>query len=152
MIVGIGVDVVDLARFERALARTPKLRDRLFSAIEQAPNGRMLHLRSLAGRFAAKEAFMKALGESTGVQWHDMQIVADDKGSPSFALSGAAAQLADSKGIAHVHLSMSHDAGVAVAYVVAESGHFGQDGSPLRPRPSEMTTVAGSDGADVEAS
>ena len=127
MIIGIGVDVVDLARFERALSRTPKLRDRLFSALEQSPNGRMLHLRSLAGRFAAKEALMKALGESTGVQWHDMQVVADGHGNPSLALSGAAAQLAESKGIACVHLSMSHDAGVAIAYVVAESAHSGAE-------------------------
>ena len=121
MIVGIGVDVVDLARFERALSRTPALRDRLFSAAEQSPKGRMLPLRSLAGRFAAKEAFMKALGESTGVQWHDMQVLADEHGNPSLSLTGAAQSLAVDKGIAHVHLSMSHDAGVAIAYVVAES-------------------------------
>ncbi|CAN5338843.1 holo-ACP synthase [soil metagenome] len=121
MIIGIGVDVVDLARFERALERTPKLRDRLFAEREQRPGGRVLHLRSLAGRFAAKEAFMKALGESTGVQWHDMQVVADSHGNPSLELSGAARSLAEVRGITRVHLSMSHDAGVAVAYVVAEA-------------------------------
>ena len=145
-IAGIGVDVVDLARFERALERTPKLRDRLFSALEQTPKGRMLHLRSLAGRFAAKEALMKALGESTGVQWHDMQVVADDHGNPSFALSGAALALADARAVTHVHLSMSHDAGVAIAYVVletsvTESHQIGQKGSSLKGDPSDSVLL-----------
>jgi holo-[acyl-carrier protein] synthase len=137
-IVGIGVDIVDLARFERALSRTPALRDRLFAAIEQSPKGRTLHLRSLAGRFAAKEALMKALGESTGVTWHDMQVVADDHGNPSLALYGAAKELADARGVTSVHLSMSHDAGVAIAYVIAESHHFGQIAPPLQGEGSEM--------------
>jgi len=117
MIVGIGVDVVDLARFERALDRTPALKPRLFADAES--EGRPL--RSLAGRFAAKEALIKALGVSTGVQWHDMQVVADSHGNPSLVLSGAAKKLADERGVAHVHLSMSHDAGIAIAYVVIES-------------------------------
>ena len=121
MIVGIGVDVVDLARFERALDRTPSLRARLFADEELVSGERVLSLRSLAGRFAAKEAFMKALGESTGVQWHDMQVVSDGHGNPSLELEGAAKELAAAKGIEHVHLSMSHDGGVAIAYVVAES-------------------------------
>jgi holo-[acyl-carrier protein] synthase len=120
-IVGIGVDVVDLARFERALSRTPRLRTRLFAHRELTNDGRDRPLRSLAGRFAAKEAFMKALGESTGVQWHDMQVVSDRHGNPSLELEGAAKHLAAAKGIEHVHLSMSHDGGVAIAYVVAES-------------------------------
>jgi holo-[acyl-carrier protein] synthase len=120
-IVGIGVDIVDLARFERALSRTPALRDRLFTTLEQSPKGRMLPLRSLAGRFAAKEAFMKALGESTGVQWHHMEVLADVHGNPSLTVNGAAKELADARGIATIHLSMSHDAGIAIAYVVAES-------------------------------
>ncbi len=120
-VVGIGVDIVDLKRFERALARTPALRDRLFTAQEQRPGGRELSLRSLGGRFAAKEALMKALGESTGIRWHDMQVVADEHGSPSLQLSGAAQRLAQIKGVERVHLSMSHDAGVAIANVVVES-------------------------------
>ena len=115
-IAGIGVDVVDLARFERAVARTPRLRERLF-----APSERELPLRSLAGRFAAKEALIKALGESTGIGWHDMEVVSDGHGNPSLRLSGAAAALAEQRSIARLHLSMSHDAGVAVAMVVAET-------------------------------
>jgi holo-[acyl-carrier protein] synthase len=121
MIVGIGVDVVDLARFERALDRTPALKSRLFAEVELGTPQRVLSLRSLAGRFAAKEALIKALGDSTGIQWHDMQVVSDGHGNPHFELRGAAALVAATAGARRLHLSMSHDAGVAIAYVVAES-------------------------------
>jgi len=121
LIIGIGVDVVDLARFERALDRTPKLKNRLFAEVELSTPDRVLSLRSLAGRFAAKEALIKALGESAGIQWHDMRVVSDLHGNPHFELSGAAAAVAASKGARTLHLTMSHDAGVAVAMVVAES-------------------------------
>jgi len=120
MIIGIGVDVVDLARFERALSRTPSLKSRLFADAELVSGDRVLALRSLAGRFAAKEALIKALGESAGIRWHHMQVVSDGHGNPSFRLTDAAAQVAEDRGVTAVHLSMSHDAGVAVAYVVAE--------------------------------
>ena len=120
MIVGIGVDVVDLARFERALSRTPALTARLFADAELVSGGRVLALRSLAGRFAAKEALIKALGDSTGIKWHHMQVVADSQGNPSFELTDAAASVARKKGVTSIHLSMSHDAGVAIAYVIAE--------------------------------
>ena len=116
MIVGIGVDVVDLARFERAVGRTPGLVDRLFTSHE-----RTLPVRSLAGRFAAKEALMKALGDTEGVRWHDMQVISDAEGNPDLALSGRAAEIAERRGIDQVHVSMSHDAGVATAFVIAES-------------------------------
>jgi holo-[acyl-carrier protein] synthase len=116
VIAGIGVDLVDLARFERALTRTPVLRERLFAESE-----RDLPLRSLAGRFAAKEAVIKAIGESTGVRWHDMEVVPDEHGSPGIRVSGAAAALAEARGIRSWHLSITHDSGVAVAMVVAES-------------------------------
>ncbi len=116
MIVGIGVDVVDLARFERALSRTPGLRDRLFAEPERA-----LPLRSLAGRFAAKEALMKALGETDGIRWADMRIDQDAHGNPDFVLAGRAAEIAARRGIVRIHVSMSHDAGIATAFVVAEA-------------------------------
>lgn len=115
-IAGIGVDVVDLARFERAVGRTPRLRERLFAESE-----RDLPLRSLAGRFAAKEALMKALGEATGVTWHDMEVVSDVHGNPSMRLTGTALAIAERRGITNIHLSMSHDAGIAIAQVIVES-------------------------------
>ncbi len=121
MIVGIGVDVVDLARFERALVRTPTLKNRLFAESEQVKGGEPLPLRSLAGRFAAKEALIKALGDSTGVQWHDMRIVSDHLGNPSIELHDSTRAIAEARGITSVHLSMTHDAGIAIAYVIAES-------------------------------
>lgn len=121
MIAGIGVDIVDLARFERAVARTPKLLDRLFAESEQAQGARRLAVHSLAARFAAKEALIKALGSSDGVYWHDMPVVSDDEGNPSFALIGGIAKTVGERGITRIHLSMSHDAGVAIAYVIAEA-------------------------------
>ncbi len=115
MIVGLGVDVVDLARFERAVSRTPRLRERLFAESERA-----LPLRSLAGRFAAKEALVKALGDAEDVTWVDMRIASDASGNPAFVLDGPLAALLERRGVAALHVSMTHDAGVAVATVVAE--------------------------------
>lgn len=116
MIVGIGVDVVDLRRFERAAARTPALLERLFTVAE-----RRLPLHSLAGRFAAKEALIKAIGDSTGVRWHDMEVVSNELGDPSFVLHNAVSRIVADRGVDRIHLSMSHDAGIAVAYVIVES-------------------------------
>lgn len=116
MIVGLGVDVVDLARFERAVSRTPRLRERLFAVSE-----RELPLRSLAARFAAKEALVKALGDAEEVHWVDMATTADAAGKPSFVIAGPLAALLERRGIDALHVSMSHDAGVAVATVVAEA-------------------------------
>ncbi|WP_426625113.1 holo-ACP synthase [Leifsonia sp. McL0607] len=115
MIAGIGVDVVDLARFARSLDRTPKLRERLFTEAE-----RDLPVHSLAARFAAKEALIKALGGSEGVRWHDMEIVPDEERNPGFMLHNVVARQVAERGIAHMHVSMSHDAGVATAFVVLE--------------------------------
>ena len=78
--------------------------------------------RSLAARFAAKEALIKALGGHAVIRWHDMQIVQDADGNPDFVLSGALAAHVTSLGIERVHLSMSHDAGIASAFVVLEKG------------------------------
>ncbi|GAB3618147.1 holo-ACP synthase [Okibacterium endophyticum] len=115
MIVGIGVDLVDLARFERAVDRTPKLRERLFAESE-----RQLPLRSLAGRFAAKEALIKALGSSDGVRWLDIVVTNTAEGDPGFSLNGSTASVVAARGITSLHLSMSHDAGAAMAFVIAE--------------------------------
>jgi len=120
-VTGVGVDLVDIARFERAMTRTPRLRDRLFAADETVRGGKALELRSLAGRFAAKEALIKALGWSWDIGWHDMPVVSDEYGNPGFELRGQAASAVRELGISRVHLTMSHDAGMAIAFVVAES-------------------------------
>ncbi|MCW4385284.1 holo-ACP synthase [Salinibacterium sp. SYSU T00001] len=120
MILGVGVDLVDLARFERATTRTPKLLGRLFTESEQRAEGRARSLPSLAARFAAKEALIKAVGDSTGMRWHDMRVVSNELRNPSFELHGGIAEIARSRGIRTFHLSMSHDGGLAIAYVIAE--------------------------------
>ena len=113
MIVGVGTDVVEIARLEQALERTPTLRQRLFTSAESD-----LPLDSLAARFAAKEALAKALGAPAGLSWQDAEVVIDQDGRPSFSLTGAVAEHA--AGL-RVHLSIAHDGGVAVAFVVLES-------------------------------
>lgn len=120
MIVGIGVDVVDVTRFERSVSRAPALLERLF-----ADGERMLPVASLAARFAAKEALLKALGEVAGFRWTDMAVVGDRKAQPEFSLIGSVAAAAASRDADRIHLSMSHDAGVAVAMVVLESAGRG---------------------------
>jgi len=116
VIVGVGVDVVDVARLGRSLERTPALLERLFTAQEQ----RIERLESLAARFAAKEAVAKALG-SSGLSFLDAEVVSDESGKPWLHLHGDAAVLAESMGITRWHVSLSHDAGTATAFVVAES-------------------------------
>jgi holo-[acyl-carrier protein] synthase len=120
MIIGIGVDVVDLARFERAADRTPALLDRLFAESELWDGAARRPLHSMAARFAAKEALIKAIGDSTGVRWHDMAVVSDGQRNPSIEVHNGLADIVAERGITAIHLSMSHDAGVAIAYVVAE--------------------------------
>jgi holo-[acyl-carrier protein] synthase len=115
VIVGIGIDVVDVARFEEALERRPSMRERLFTEGE-----RSLRPGSLAARFAAKEALAKALGAPAGLHWLDAEVVSEDTGRPRFVLTGTVADLAEQLGVRTVHLSISHDAGIASSVVVVE--------------------------------
>ncbi len=114
-ILGIGVDVVDLTRFAASLERTPTLRARLFT-----PGEAGLPLESLAGRFAAKEAFVKAMSAPAGMSWQEIEVVAGDGGQPLLELSGAALERATERGMTTAHVSISHDTIVATAFVVAE--------------------------------
>lgn len=116
-VVGIGVDVVDVERFAATLRRTPGIADRLFTAAERAA-GRP---ERLAARFAAKEAVAKVLGAPPDLQWHDARVVSDATGRPSLEISGTVAAAAARLGIRCWHLSLTHDGGVAVAMVVAET-------------------------------
>jgi len=102
VIVGIGVDLVDIARFERSIERTPRLIERLF-----APSERTLPPHSLAARYAAKEALIKALGGSDGVRWTDIEVTREASGRPLFALSGTTAEAVADRGITMMHLSLS---------------------------------------------
>jgi holo-[acyl-carrier protein] synthase len=117
VIVGVGIDVVDVERLARALDRTPSLTGRLFTEHELESPG----VASLAARFAAKEAVAKALGAPGGLRWRDAEVVRLDSGRPVLRMSGGVANEAASQGIRTWHLSMSHDGGIATAVVVAES-------------------------------
>ncbi|MGA8846300.1 MAG: holo-ACP synthase [Nocardioides sp.] len=114
-VIGVGIDVCDLERFAESLARTPGLLDRLFTAAEAT---RMPA--SLAARFAAKEALAKALGAPGGLAWRDAEVVSESSGQPRFELRGTVRARAEQLGVRHVHLSLSHDAGIASAMVVLE--------------------------------
>ena len=113
---GVGIDVVDVGRFEEALDRTPTLRERLFTEQE-----RDRPLASLAARFAAKEALAKALGAPTGMAWHDAEVVSESTGNPQFEIRGSVLARAEALGARSVHVSLSHDAGIASAVVILES-------------------------------
>jgi holo-[acyl-carrier protein] synthase len=116
VILGVGIDVVDIGRFAASLERTPGLRCRLFTEQERTRS-----LASLAARFAAKEALAKALGAPTGMMWLDAEIVNDASGDPRFEMCGTVLARADQLGVGSVHVSISHDAGIASAVVVLES-------------------------------
>ena len=118
MIIGIGVDLVDINRFEEHLEKTPGLKEKIFHTDE-----RDAAVRTLAGRFAAKEALVKAFGGSLGMHWHDVRVSKDEQGKPEISLFDATALLAEQKGIAKLHLSISHDGGMATAFVIAEGGN-----------------------------
>lgn len=115
MIVGIGVDLVDLARFANALERTPHLGDRLFTDLERADAAD-----SLAATFAAKEAVAKVLGAPGGLGWQDVEVRRDDVGRPRVVVTGTVAAAAAAAGIARWHVSLSHDGGMALAVVIGE--------------------------------
>ena len=121
MIVGVGIDVAGIDRFADALERTPGLLDRLFVPAElRLPDGERRGAASLAARFAAKEALAKALGAPGGLRWTDAEVVTADDGRPSLRVRGTVAARAAELGVRHWHLSLSHDAGVASAVVIAE--------------------------------
>jgi holo-[acyl-carrier protein] synthase len=114
-IIGVGIDVVDIERFGEALERTPHLAERLFTPLE-----RERALASLAARFAAKEALAKALGAPGNLSWHDAEVVSESSGRPLLELRGTVLARANDLGAATVHLSLSHDAGIASAVVILE--------------------------------
>ncbi len=123
MIRGVGVDVCDVGRFEATARRTPATTQRLLTPAERA-----LPMESQAARFAAKEALAKALGAPAELAWHDAEVVSDARGRPAFVLRGTVAEAAAAIGVRHTHLSLSHDAGIATAFVVLE-GDAAQDAS-----------------------
>jgi holo-[acyl-carrier protein] synthase len=121
-VIGIGIDLVDIDRFRASLERTPSMRTRLFTAVELeyvAPKADPIP--SLAARFAAREAVMKALGVGLGAfGFHDVWVERAASGVPSLMVTAAAADLASAAGVTTWHLSLTHSDHVAAAYVIAE--------------------------------
>ena len=136
-ITGIGVDIVEIARMRDALARRPRMKERLFSEEERAYcEGRNKPEIHYAMRFAAKEAVLKALGTGfSGMRFRDVEVARDEKGKPVPRLSGRAAEVAEAAGVVEVHLSLSftHDNAVASAVAITER---------MRPRVEEAPETA----------
>jgi holo-[acyl-carrier protein] synthase len=124
MILGVGLDIVETAELRRTLARQGnRFEQRVFTAAERAAcEGRVDREQALAARFAAKEACLKALGTgvSEGLSLQQVEVTATDGGAPSITLSGAAAARARERGVTQVHVSFSHQPGLAAAAVILE--------------------------------
>ncbi|MFC9234153.1 holo-ACP synthase [Streptomyces decoyicus] len=122
MIIGVGIDVAEIERFGAALERTPELAQRLFIEEElMLPSGERRGIASLAARFAAKEALAKALGAPSGLHWTDAEVYVEDSGQPRLRVRGTVEARAKELGVRSWHVSLSHDAGVASAVVIAEA-------------------------------
>jgi holo-[acyl-carrier protein] synthase len=124
VIVSIGIDIVEVYRIRETLTRTPRFAERVFTEKERAycdAKGAAA-AQSYAARFAAKEAFLKALktGWRGKITWHDMEILNDKEGVPSLEISGEARALMENLGAEKIHLSMSHTTEHAVAEVILE--------------------------------
>ena len=122
MIVGLGIDVASVERVARALERFgDKLWERVLTSSEQkALAARGDRAVALAGRFAAKEAFAKALGAPRDVWWQSVEVSTGALGAPSLSLSGPAEERAKRLGVTKSWVSITHDAGIAAAVVVLE--------------------------------
>jgi holo-[acyl-carrier protein] synthase len=119
---GLGTDLVEIERFRLALRRRVSLSDRLFTEGEQEyANGHHDPVQRLAVRFGAKEAVMKALGVGLGsFSFRDVEVVRDDDtGAPALALHGAAAALAEERGVRAWQVSLTHTDATAMAVVLA---------------------------------
>jgi holo-[acyl-carrier protein] synthase len=122
MIVGIGIDVCSIDRMDRALERHgDRFFDRICSREERADRGQRHAGTFLAGRFAVKEAFAKALDGAPGVGWHEVMVRRTSTGRPVLELTGHALDAARGAGASRWHVTISHDGGVAAAVVVLEA-------------------------------
>lgn len=115
-VIGIGVDLCSVERWRVMCERRPGVVSRVLNPAEAA-----VSVTSQAARWAAKEALAKALGAPVGMSWLDCEVVRGDDGAPSFRLSGTVQARATELGITDVHLSISHDGGLATAFVICEA-------------------------------
>jgi holo-[acyl-carrier protein] synthase len=125
VIVSIGIDIIEIRRVREVLARTPRFRERVFTAAERAycdSRGAAVAAQHYAARFAAKEAAFKALqtGWRGGLSWQHVEVTSTEDGAPLLLLSGHARELFDALGATRAHVSLSHTAEHAVAQVIFE--------------------------------
>ena len=122
-IVGLGMDVCAIERIQRILEgpHGKRFLERVYTDVErEACAARLDAASAFAARFAAKEALVKALGAPPGLRWREMEIVRE-AGAPGFRLSGTAAEEVRRREV-RIHLSMTHDGGMAAATVILEAG------------------------------
>jgi holo-[acyl-carrier protein] synthase len=124
VIVSIGIDIVEVYRIRETISRTPRFAERVYTERERAyceAKGAAA-AQSYAARFAAKEAFLKALktGWRGKITWHDIEICSDELGVPSLKIEGEARKLLENLGADKIHLSLSHTTEHAVAQVILE--------------------------------
>jgi holo-[acyl-carrier protein] synthase len=148
-IVGVGVDAVDVARFRRVLERRPNFAARCFTEFERSDvSGSADLAQSLAARFAAKEAVMKALGTGIGgFALTDVEVRRTGgkdatRNAPYIVLTGAAAALAGTHGADRFHLSLTHTDDVAIAFVVAEQAGPEPEGASAAPAVTAAESAA----------
>lgn len=119
-IVGLGVDLCEIARMERAIARHPTFRARVFTAEEIAYcDSKARPAESYAGRFSAREATIKALGGYRGRHWQDISVTRHPSGAPAIRLDGNAKRRADALGVTQVLITFTHERTNAVAFAIA---------------------------------
>jgi holo-[acyl-carrier protein] synthase len=126
VIVGLGLDIAEIDRIEAAIVRhgTPFI-ERLFTPREAAySESHRNRFERYAGRFAAKEAAMKALGTGwrRGVRWRDIEVIREASGKPTLHLVGVAGELAERMGVKNISLTITHSGNLALAQVIFENG------------------------------
>jgi holo-[acyl-carrier protein] synthase len=122
-IVGLGVDICEIERMELALQRHPTMRARVFTPDERAYcDSKARPAESYAGRFAAREAVIKALGGYRGRRWQDIHVRRAPSGAPEIVLDGNAKRRADALGVGRVLITFTHEKTSAVAFAVAVRG------------------------------
>jgi len=125
MILSIGIDIAEVYRIRETIARTPRFVERVFTAAEReyCESKGAAAAQSYAARFAAKEAFLKALktGWRGKIGWQDIEVIVDEAGAPSLRITGEAVKIKNERGASRIHLSISHTSEHAIAQVILES-------------------------------
>src|SRR6187549_217280 len=118
MIISIGIDIAEVYRIRETIARTPRFAERVFTDAERTycESKGAVAAQSYAARFAAKEAFLKALktGWRGKISWHDVEVTVDADGAPSLNITGEALKIKNERGQSRVHLSISHTSDHAI--------------------------------------